>query len=587
MKANEVKSSSASALGRLLVISALTGCTQQLPGAYLLQQQTQAFTAANLQINTKIDMLWVVDNSSSMDPDQQKLRTAFSAFATKYMQPTWDIRVAAITTDTYLANSIFSHYLGKTISGSGDAADPYIKPLVQNASYVLPTDSPNWNVSEASVVQLTGVNAGNYNSSGVLINDLVPAWGPNYAKLLPGLHDGPIAGLCSSFMPYFLRGENQCSIRDSRAQTGIASCLNPSAGQSSVSQCVNTVQNDTIHTGLPVISTLPPQGVAGDVNWVTNLVNNFIINLTTGTTGMGSERGLGSVLQLLSDNEAAGSTTQFFRPGSLRVIVFISDEDDQTLSYSAADQANLNFSPWTHYQCDQAGLNSLNMTSGRLPGNYCCSGGSCSFGADATSCPSKTILNNDGSNYTYTISTCPNPSLLLPVSSMKTQLDTFFAGLDGGGTASPNYFVVTITGLTGDSIRTLQAIHDVDDANAGAPVQVTADRADRYISLGNLVGNGSMAMDITSADYTPILNAIGTQIIQKKGTFTLGYPATGQQQMTVTIQHADGTATIVQNSQYTVSGTTLTITDVNLILTLKTTDQIGVNYQPSTSYNPV
>jgi hypothetical protein len=566
----------------MIVSSAfVSSCTNMLPSQFLLTQQQQAFSS-DVQINTKIDMLWVIDNSSSMDPDQEKLRAGFAAFAQKYLQPTWDIHVAAIPTDAYIANSIYSHYLSTTIPGSGGAADPYVQPLIQGGTYSVPTNTSGWNVSETA---LFNMSTGDYAAGGITINNLVPSWGPNYAKLLPGIHDGPVPGLCSNFMPYLLKGENQCAVRDSRAQTGTANCLNPASGQNSVSQCVNTVQNDTIHSGTPIVSTLPPTGTPGNAAWVTAITNNFIVNLTTGTAGHGSERGLGSVLQMLNDNEASGSASAFFRPGSLRVIIFISDEDDQTMSYSASDLSNAAFSPWTHYQCDQAGLNTLNSGTGRLSGNFCCTGGSCNYGTDGTTCPSKTIPNNDGSSYTYTVSYCPNPSLLMPVSSVKTALDGFFTALDGGAASGPNYFVVTVTGLTGDSIRSLQTIHNTDDTNAGAPIQTTADRSDRYISLGNLVGNGSLAMDITSSDYSPILDAIGNEIIAKKGTFTLNFPTTNQAEMTVSVLHSNGTSITLTNSQYTIGGTTLTITDLNFVLTLLPTDQIVINYQPSSSFN--
>lgn len=551
---------------------AVAGCTKVLPNQFELEQQLQQFATSSKQsVNTKIDMLWVVDNSSSMDPDQNRLRNGITAFAQKYMQPTWDIHVAAITTDTYLANPIYSHFLSSTIALSAGAADPYIVPLVTGGHYTVPTNNASWNVSETNVVDMV---SGDYNATGVTINDLVPAWGPNYAKLISGLHDGPIAGLCGNFMPYLLKGENDCAIRDSRVTLGLSDCLNPTLSETSVTQCVNTIQNDTLHTGVPIISTMTTP----------NLVNNFIVNLTTGTAGSGSERGLGSVLQMINDNEASGSPTAFFRPGALRVIIFISDEDDQTMSYSAADQSNANFNFWTHYQCDSAGLTANNLGNGRLPGNYCCSGGACSYGTDGTTCAPKTILNNDGSNYTYTISVCPNSSLLIPVATIKSQFDTFFSNLDGGNGAAPNYFVVTITGLTGDSIRSLQAVHNTDDTAAGAPVLITADRADRYINLGTLVGNGSFAMDITSTDYSPILDAIGNEIIQKEGTFTLSVPATNQNEMIVSILHADGSSTTVNNNQYTISGTTLTITDLNLILSFASTDQLQVNFQPSNSF---
>src|SRR5271169_2337146 len=98
----------------------VAGCTKVLPNQFELEQQLQQFsTSSKLAVNTKIDMLWVVDNSSSMDPDQNRLRNGITAFAQKYMQPTWDIHVAAITTDTYLANPIYSHFLSSTIALSG------------------------------------------------------------------------------------------------------------------------------------------------------------------------------------------------------------------------------------------------------------------------------------------------------------------------------------------------------------------------------------------------------------------------------------------------------------------------------------
>src|SRR6478672_3179624 len=90
--------------------SGLTGCTGQLPGSFRYSQQEQAFTS-ELSINTKIDLLWVVDNSSSMDIAQSKLRNGFATFAAKYMKPTWDIHVAVITTDSYLADPAWQSYL--------------------------------------------------------------------------------------------------------------------------------------------------------------------------------------------------------------------------------------------------------------------------------------------------------------------------------------------------------------------------------------------------------------------------------------------------------------------------------------------
>src|SRR5262249_53861058 len=101
-----------------------SGCTGS-PGAFHLQQANE-IKNASLEISTKIDLLWVVDNSSSMDVEQQRLRDGFAAFAHKYMQPTWDIRVAVITTDAYLAHPAFNTYLNTTIPGSTNYTSAYV-----------------------------------------------------------------------------------------------------------------------------------------------------------------------------------------------------------------------------------------------------------------------------------------------------------------------------------------------------------------------------------------------------------------------------------------------------------------------------
>jgi len=64
--------------GWVLILS--SGCTSQIPGSFRFLQQEQKF-ASQQKINTKIDLLWVVDNSASMDVSQQKLRDGFSGFA--------------------------------------------------------------------------------------------------------------------------------------------------------------------------------------------------------------------------------------------------------------------------------------------------------------------------------------------------------------------------------------------------------------------------------------------------------------------------------------------------------------------------
>lgn len=546
-----------------------TACTGQIAGSFRLLQQFQTFSSQQA-VNTKIDLLWIVDNSSSMDTIQQKLRAGFQAFAATYMQPTWDIRVAVITTDTYMANPVFSGYLAKTVPTSVGYTSAYIAG--RKSTFV----NPSWN---ASLVNLTTGAM----DSGFNYGALDPLWGPSYARLLPGMHDGPLTALCFEPLPYFFNGVANCRVRDNQAlYSGISHCISPNtaAGESSFSQCVNTVENDTVRSGLPILSTMPPAGTAGDATWTQQLINNFLVNVSTGSSGQGSERGLSSVLQLISDNET--TSTAFFRQGSLRGLIFVSDEDDQ--SQVLPDIANVpaTFGPNTGYACDQSTLLAVNGAS-RVTGvlGYCCNvaANSCLYGDSGLTCPSKTV---DG--YTYTLGVCVNPNNLIPVATVKQQLDTFFTTLDGAGTTDPNYFVAAIVPMTGAAIQSLQTSRLADGIAAGITLSTEADLPARYIALSNLVGSNSLVLDITQSNFSPILDQIGAAILLKKSTFTLARVPTGTEQMQVFIIHQNGSQTLVPTSYYTLQGKSLIITQPNYVLSLASTDQISINYQPKSVY---
>ena len=64
------------------------------------------------------------------------------------------------------------------------------------------------------------------------------------------------------------------------------------------------------------------------------------------------------------------------------------------------------------------------------------------------------------------------------------------------------------------------------------------------------------------------------------GRFTLRRAPTGTEDMIVRIIHADYSITEVASANYAVSGTILTLTDVNFVLSLASTDRIYINYQP-------
>ncbi len=444
----------------------------------------------------KVDLLWVVDNSVSMEPSQEKLRKGFGAFARKYLRPSWDIRTAVVTTDMYMAHPSFKKYLETVPQGRETFMSEYLNK----------TFTP-------------GPTPGQDN----------PTYGPSYARLLPGMHDGPIPALCYEGMWQFIKGPANCKLRDADdAPRGVDKCISPAGNEASVSQCVNTVKNNTVHSGKPILSTLNNTSID-------QLIRDFMVNAAVGTTGSGSERAFSSLFQLFKDNES--TDTAFFRKGSFRIIVFLGDEDDQSVTIPANPPSN--FSPYS-------------MLS--------------------TSCPERTV---DG--HKFRLANCPKESDLIKEELVKAELDSFFAKLDGVSAGSKqSYMVAPIVAIYGS---TLARLHSGLDLN-----KVDHDQGRRFLKLANLVGNGSTAMDIDAEDYSPILDKIGLAIVDRFGSFMLKREPTDKEQIRVEVVHSDGSRTPVSPSLWIHSGKVLTITDSQFLLNLKDSDQVVVSYQPRTAF---
>jgi hypothetical protein len=530
-------------------------------------------------------MLWVIDNSGSMESVQTKVRAGVQQFAQQYMKPTWDIRVATITTDTYLADSSFwqgpsgqTSYLTTVRTGTANYQMPYLngtshsyggvtvparsKHYYDSTSWITTTSTPiafplfaDFQPSAYSPPSVTYNSAGieKFLAGGLRIIDTLPQVGPTWSKLLIGNHDGPQLSMCwdnDISSPQFIYGPTLCYHRDNPADSqyhvGINNCVNPATGETGPSQCVNTFANNSNHTGLPILATIPPAGVPGDAAWTAQLVANFQVNLTPSTIGNGSERAFQSVLQFLKDNES-DPATRFFRPDALRVIVFVGDEDDQSQlsdpnQYTYAVSYNFGSGTKAHM----------------IPEN--------------ASAPFMCKKNYTGANNGYfypdgDTGYCVDPAWLLPIPTVKSDIDSFFHQLDGSvASANPNYFVAAITTMN----------------TAGIGAQGYNYIAQRYPALVDLVGNGSITLDLTQSDYTPLLSQVGLNILQAKAQLTLKRAPTSQEAVNLVIVHADHTTTQVQPSQFTVSGNILTITDLTVIQGFSSTDQIQVTYEPAT-----
>lgn len=74
-----------------------------LPDANTFQQSTDS-------VNTKIDILWVIDNSGSMRTSQEDLANNFQSFISNFQSKGYDFQMAVTTTDAYLANSRYQSF---------------------------------------------------------------------------------------------------------------------------------------------------------------------------------------------------------------------------------------------------------------------------------------------------------------------------------------------------------------------------------------------------------------------------------------------------------------------------------------------
>lgn len=593
-----------------LMLLGLSACTGQLLDSFRYQQAQETFQT-QAEINTKVDILWVVDNSASMDVVQKNLRDKLAGFANTYLSPAWDIQIGVITTDAYLSHDAFQSYLNTTISGSAGYKSKHIEELIQDRQ------SRGFNLandSKQQALNALGVNLGADEGrfqSGFTYADMVPAWGlgADYARLLPGVRDGPISALCFEVQPIFLVGNNSstsvlspnCSVKDASDVTGTSSCLAPSGSENSVEECVNTTLNDTVRSGSAIIKTRLPSSVADRAAWTEELINKFTVNISVGTTGGGSERGLSSVLRFLEVNESSDS--RFFRKGSVRGVIFLADEDDQSMSIPEGVSGV--YSPFEHYSCDLDALEAANADKFADARNhianvsrYCCAGSSCRY--RDTGCSAKTV---DGQDFTTGI--CPDESRLLDVSSFRDQMVNFFYGLDelsevdvpleNRNAEGANFFIASIVPTKASTINSMRAdrITSTDRLDSleyysGASVvtrqrirQQSVDYGKRYIEASQLTGNGSLALDIGEPDYGVILDEIGRTLVSKRSTFQLRFAPTQKADIILRVLRENGQSQDIAEEDYEFEGKTLTITNFDLVLSLSSEDSLFIDYQPS------
>ncbi len=83
----------------LLMIVLLLGCNS--PPSISVLSSLDSFQQQENRTAAKMDILWVIDNSRSMEDEQQHLRENFNSFITNFIKKDYDYRIAVITTDAY------------------------------------------------------------------------------------------------------------------------------------------------------------------------------------------------------------------------------------------------------------------------------------------------------------------------------------------------------------------------------------------------------------------------------------------------------------------------------------------------------
>jgi hypothetical protein len=114
----------------------ITACGSSGTSYSLLGTQNSFSQNPSSTVNNKLDVLWVVDNSSSMDPLQQNLVTNFNSFINNFQTLGLDYNMAITTTDAYLSEAAFQNNpsLAKVRDGVGATVSGYfyITPLIPN-----------------------------------------------------------------------------------------------------------------------------------------------------------------------------------------------------------------------------------------------------------------------------------------------------------------------------------------------------------------------------------------------------------------------------------------------------------------------
>lgn len=119
--------------------------------------ESDSFQQSNAVKSVPVDILWVVDNSGSMDTSQNLLATNVASFINKFAATNFDFRMAVVTTDAYKGMPAYGS--DPTMSNFRDGARDYypndgIDDSTSSGVFVMNPTTPNLNsVFQINVLQ--------------------------------------------------------------------------------------------------------------------------------------------------------------------------------------------------------------------------------------------------------------------------------------------------------------------------------------------------------------------------------------------------------------------------------------------------
>jgi hypothetical protein len=95
------------AMSAMMALFMISSCMKGDPSFSLLGENTQLSISPEFEVvPTKIDVLWVVENSDSMETSQQALVDNFTKFINRFISKQYDFRIGVTTPDAWLGKVI-------------------------------------------------------------------------------------------------------------------------------------------------------------------------------------------------------------------------------------------------------------------------------------------------------------------------------------------------------------------------------------------------------------------------------------------------------------------------------------------------